>query len=103
MHESPYPISKDSVSGTPNTRSRAGVQSETAILLPYIFVGAGMRRNMRFQTFMVGIALAGVMAPANAQWVNYPEPGTPLTRDGKPNLLGKAPRALNGKPDLSGV
>jgi hypothetical protein len=58
---------------------------------------------MRFQTFIVGIALAGVMASANAQWVNYPEPGTPLTRDGKPNLSGKAPRARNGKPDLSGV
>jgi len=57
---------------------------------------------MRFQTFMLGIALAGVMASANAQWLNYPEPGTPLTRDGKPNLSGKAPRR-NGRPDLSGV
>lgn len=26
-----------------------------------------------------------------------------MTRDGKPNLLAKAPRARNGKPDLSGV
>jgi len=39
----------------------------------------------------------------NAQWVNYPAPGTPRTRDGKPNLAAKAPRAVNGKPDLSGV
>src|ERR1700687_4297346 len=40
---------------------------------------------------------------ANAQWLNYPTPGTPRTRDGKPNLTAKAPRAPNGKPDLSGV
>ena len=38
-----------------------------------------------------------------AQWVNYPSPGTPRTRDGKPNLNAPAPRASNGKPDLSGL
>jgi len=58
---------------------------------------------MRFQGFRLGIALAGAMLSANAQWLNYPAPGTPLTRDGKPNLSAKAPRTLNGKPDLSGV
>src|SRR5580698_3832159 len=40
---------------------------------------------------------------AVAQWLNYSVPGTPRTRDGKPNLTAPAPRALNGKPDLSGV
>ena len=40
---------------------------------------------------------------ASAQWVNYRAPGTPRTRDGKPNLTAPAPRASNGKPDLSGV
>ena len=39
---------------------------------------------MRFQGFRLGIALAGAMLSANAQWLNYPAPGTPLTRDGKP-------------------
>jgi hypothetical protein len=39
---------------------------------------------------------------ADAQWLNYPTPGTPRTRDGKPNLAAPAPRT-NGKPDLSGV
>ncbi len=39
----------------------------------------------------------------DAQWLNYPAPGTPRTRDGKPNLTAPAPRAANGKPDLSGV
>jgi hypothetical protein len=47
-------------------------------------------------------ALAGA-ALGNAQWLNYPTPGTPRTRDGKPNLTAPAPRAANGKPDLSGV
>lgn len=41
-------------------------------------------------------------ATVSAQWVNYPAPGIPRTKDGKPNLTAKAPRA-NGKPDLSGV
>jgi hypothetical protein len=58
---------------------------------------------MRFQTFKLGIALAGAMVSANAQWLNYPEPGTPLTTNGKPDLSAKTPHAPNGKPDLSGV
>jgi hypothetical protein len=39
---------------------------------------------------------------AQAQWLNYPTPGTPRTKDGNPDLLAKAPRT-NGRPDLSGV
>lgn len=49
--------------------------------------------------------LAVVLAaglPLGAQWLNYPDPKTPRTRDGKPNLAAPAPR-LNGRPDLSGV
>lgn len=38
----------------------------------------------------------------HAQWLNYPAPGTPRTKDGKPDLAAKTPR-LAGKPDLSGV
>jgi hypothetical protein len=60
-------------------------------------------RNMRFHAFKLGIALAGLLVSANAQWLNYPTPTTPRTRDGKPDLSAKAPRAGNGKPDLSGV
>jgi hypothetical protein len=51
----------------------------------------------------VGILLAATLLCANAQWLNYPTSGTPRTRDGKPNVAAKAPRAPNGKPDLSGV
>ena len=38
----------------------------------------------------------------HAQWLDFSTPGTPRTRDGKPNLSAPAPRA-GGKPDLSGV
>ncbi len=54
--------------------------------------------NLRFASIIV---LAGLVAPAYAQWL-HPDPGTPRTRDGKPILTAPAPR-LNGKPDLSGV
>jgi hypothetical protein len=57
--------------------------------------------NSRIKT--VGLLFAGAMLCADAQWLNYPTPGTPRTRDGKPDLSAKAPRASNGKPDLSGV
>ena len=38
-----------------------------------------------------------------AQWLNYRVPGVPRARDGSPKLDAPAPRALNGRPDLSGV
>jgi hypothetical protein len=40
---------------------------------------------------------------ADAQWLNYPTPGTPRLADGRPNLSAPAPRTTDGKPDLSGV
>ncbi|MEO8051504.1 MAG: hypothetical protein ABI833_13885 [Acidobacteriota bacterium] len=49
------------------------------------------------------IVFALLATGLQAQWLNYPAPGTPRTPDGKPNLFAKAPRAPNGKPDLSGV
>ncbi len=38
-----------------------------------------------------------------AQWLKYPTPRVPRTRDGKPNLAAGAPRTRDGKPDLSGL
>jgi hypothetical protein len=38
-----------------------------------------------------------------AQWLRYPDPAIPRTKDGRPNLSAPAPRAPDGKPDLSGV
>ena len=54
----------------------------------------------RRRLFVLSLLFA---AGAQAQWLNFPTPGTPRTADGKPNLTAPAPRALDGKPDLSGV
>jgi len=49
------------------------------------------------------VVFAFLSTCAQAQWLNFPAPGTPRTRDGKPNLTAAAPRSSDGKPDLSGV
>jgi hypothetical protein len=41
--------------------------------------------------------------PLSAQWINYPTPGIPRTKDGKPNLSAPTPRTREGKPDFSGI
>ena len=56
-----------------------------------------MRRSFTLVALLAAPALA-----ASAQWAKYPDPSTPRTRDGKPNLTAPAPR-VNGRPDLSGV
>src|SRR5690242_15700337 len=38
-----------------------------------------------------------------AQWLNYSDPETPRTKDGKVNLAAAVPHDSKGKPDLSGV
>jgi len=40
--------------------------------------------------------------PVAAQWLNHPEPRTPRTTDGRPDLTAPVPR-IKGKVDLSGV
>ena len=40
---------------------------------------------------------------ASAQWLQHPDPRTPRTPDGKPNLTAPAPRMADGKPDLGGL
>jgi hypothetical protein len=58
--------------------------------------------HMFDRSTMIGILFAGALACAHAQWLNHPDPRTPRTKDGKPNLTAPAPR-LNGHPDLSGL
>jgi hypothetical protein len=41
--------------------------------------------------------------PAFAQWTGFRNPSVPRTPDGTPNLAAPAPKAFDGKPDLSGV
>jgi hypothetical protein len=58
---------------------------------------------MLTQRLALVLALAAGTSPAGAQWLDYPTPGTPLKKDGTVNRIAKAPRALDGKPDLSGL
>jgi hypothetical protein len=52
----------------------------------------------------VAFATIGLLSPGlQAQWLNYPTPGTPRLPDGKPNLAAPAPRTSDGRPDLSGI
>jgi len=53
----------------------------------------------------MAVTLATVLGVsfADAQWLNYPDPTIPRLPDGTPNLSAPAPRATDGRPDLSGV
>jgi hypothetical protein len=52
----------------------------------------------------LGLLLALFAAmPISAQWVRYPTPGIPRTKDGNPNLSAPTPRTREGKPDFSGI
>ena len=48
-------------------------------------------------------AILVASAAVGAQWLDHKTPGTPRLPDGTPNLSAPAPRAANGKPDLSGI
>ena len=53
-----------------------------------------MLRGLRLSFLIPATFLTG-----HAQWLNYPAPGIPRTKDGKPDLFAKAPK-LAGRPDL---
>ena len=55
------------------------------------------------KTIALAILSVLLMAPAKAQWLNYPTPGIPRTADGKPKLTSPTPRTPDGKPDLTGL
>jgi hypothetical protein len=58
---------------------------------------------MRHRKPWILIVLAAGSVGVHAQWLNHPTPGTPRAKTGEPNLQAPAPRAANGRPDLSGV
>jgi hypothetical protein len=47
------------------------------------------------------VLLLAALVPLSAQWLT-PDPRTPRTADGKPNLSAPAPKLPDGKPDFSG-
>ena len=51
----------------------------------------------------VGLMICLISSPLGAQWLNYPTTGIPRLPDGTPNVAAPAPRAADGKPDLSGI
>ena len=61
----------------------------------------GRRYDLTYK--IAAILLATISTPVAAQWLNHRDPTIPRTKDGRPNLSAPAPRAANGKPDLSGV
>lgn len=55
------------------------------------------------KSFIVSVAILVTSAPLIAQWLNYPAPGVPRSSNGKVNLAAPAPKAPDGRSDLSGV
>ena len=65
-----------------------------------------LRRTAKSSALLAGAlftTLLVVSAAASAQWLKHPDPRTPRTPDGKPNLTAPAPRTPDGKPDLGGL
>jgi hypothetical protein len=58
---------------------------------------------MRNLVASAAVLLAFASLPVAAQWIQYPTAGIPRTKEGKPNLAAPAPKAADGKPDLSGI
>lgn len=54
------------------------------------------------KAFLAILLLTGSL-PLFGQWLKYPTPGLPRTKDGKPNLTAPAPKGPDGHPDLSGI
>lgn len=59
--------------------------------------------QLRFNFAVLLALVLGFAVPSGAQWTNRPDPATPRTRDGKPNLGAPAPRTADRKPSLAGI
>lgn len=52
---------------------------------------------------LVAFVLLASSAPLQAQWLTIPTPGVPRLADGSPDLSAPAPRAIDGRPELTGL
>jgi hypothetical protein len=57
----------------------------------------------RLKAAVLVALVAGLTAPATAQWPAYPTANVPKNADGSPNLSAPTPRTADGRPDLSGL
>src|SRR6185295_11531010 len=57
----------------------------------------------RMERLLALVCMLTLSTVVSAQWIRYPDPRTPRTADGKPNLTAPALRGADGKPDLSGI
>ncbi|MBI4885499.1 MAG: hypothetical protein HY824_00230 [Acidobacteria bacterium] len=58
---------------------------------------------MKSRLTVVAVIVAAFSTSLSAQWPRRPLPGVPKGSDGKVNVTAPAPRASNGRPDLSGI
>ena len=59
-----------------------------------------MAQRTALAVITVLVLLTGV---TQAQWVHRQTPGIPRLANGQPNLSAPAPKAPDGRPDLSGI
>src|SRR6516165_2066091 len=62
-----------------------------------------MTKGFELGRLKVLCGLALIASCTSGQWLNYPTPGIPRLPDGKPNLAAPAPKAADGRPDVTGV
>ena len=55
------------------------------------------------RTLLAGMVFSLIASSSAAQWIEHPTPGIPRTSDGEAEMTAPAPRARDGKPDLSGM
>src|SRR5215467_8903640 len=52
---------------------------------------------------ILALFVAAASTPVSAQWIKTPTTGIPRDANGRANLTAPAPRAADGRPDLSGL
>ena len=62
-----------------------------------------LHSSSRRMILQIGGLLCAGAALLPAQWLGYRVPGIPRTADGKVDVNAPTPKAIDGKPDLSGV